>query len=405
MPFFTYRAIDGGGEIVNGIIEGADESAAYDSAVSSGLHILKIRKASPLSDMYLKKLRTWGIKSREIIEFASNLSVMLRAGIPLVTAIQDIADTMDNKRFRSRLLDIKRSVELGSGFSGALSQHRDIFPEIFINLIAVGEETGRLDESLSDVAKHLQRMEDLRSAIIRALMYPSFALVGTTGALLFWLIYVLPKMSQLFIAMDIELPPLTMFLIMASEFCSKNWYLFFVLPALVYGLGVILSRFEKTKYYLDAALLRIPIVGLILYNKLLALFAEQFRILIAAGVTIDRTFDIMIRVISNLVFRRALAAVKESVLLGSRINEALKQYPSLFPNLVVRMISIGEATGNLNEQFDYLSDYYLKKLDDISEKLGKMIEPIVIVVIGGIFVIIILGLLSPIYDLISGLGG
>ena len=404
MPFFAYKAIDNTGLVVKGFVEESNIEVAYSSITSSGLHILNVRRSSRALDLYLQKLRSWGIKNRDVIEFASNLAVMLRAGLPLTTSLSDIIETMDNKRFKSKLIDIKRSIELGSGFSIALSQHKDVFPEMFVNLIAVGEETGRLDESLSDVAIHLQRMEDLRSAIIRALMYPVFALLGTFGALLFWLVYVLPQMSELFVSMDIELPALTKFLMVASDYSQANWHLFFVVPVAIYAGIKMLSQIERTRYYIDAAKLRIPIVKLILHNMLLALFAEQLRILVAAGITIDRAFDIMIKVINHAVFKKALIEIRESILLGSKISEAIKKHKTLFPNLVIRMISIGESTGNLNEQLNYLSEYFLKKLDDISDKLGKLIEPIIILVIGAIFVIIILGLLSPIYDLVAGVG-
>jgi type II secretory pathway component PulF len=404
MSFFTYKAINSNGEIVKGFVEGSHPDLAYDLVSSSGLYVLSIRPTSRFSNLYLKKIKTWGIKTKDVVEFANNLSVMLRAGLPLITSLQDIADTTDNKKFRSRLLDIKRAIELGSSFSSALSYHRDIFPEIFINLVKVGEETGRLERSLSDVAIHLQRMQNLKEAIIRALMYPAFAILGTTGAILFWLIYVLPKMADLFNTMSIKLPIITQILIMASDFSRANWYLFLLVPVVIYVIIKLLSRQERTKYYVDAAKLKAPIVRLVVYNKLLALFAEQLRILLTAGITVDKSFDIMINVVNNVVFKRALERVKEDILLGSRINEALKKHNSLFPNMVVRMISIGEASGNLGEQLDYLARYFIDKLDDISQKMGKLLEPIIIIIVGSIFMIIILGLLSPIYDLISGIG-
>ncbi|RJQ56609.1 MAG: type II secretion system F family protein [Nitrospiraceae bacterium] len=404
MPFFTYKAINNSGELLKGIVEDVDAVHACDNISASGLHILKIRQSHRLADFYLKKLRVWGVKTGAVIEFASSLAVMLRAGLPLVTSISDIALTTDNRRFGARLLEVKRAIELGSSFSSALAAHGDIFPEIFINLVTVGEETGKLDESLSEVAVHLQRMEDLRSAMIRALIYPVFALVGTMGALLFWLIYVLPKMSSLFASMDVKLPALTQYLITVSGFSQKHWYVFLIAPLAFYALVMFLTKKESTRYYVDAVKLKVPVLKMLLSNKLLALFAEQLRILVTSGVTIDRSFDIMINVVDNSVFRMALIDIKENILLGSKISDAVKRHEALFPNLVVRMISIGESTGNLNEQLNYLSEYYLKKLDDISQKMGKMIEPIIIVIIGSIFLIIILGLMSPIYDLISEIG-
>jgi type II secretory pathway component PulF len=404
MPFFAYKAVNNDGRVIRGTVEKPDIDLAYDNVASSGLHVLTIQESSSVLDFYTRRLRIWSVKRPEIIEFAKNLSVMVRSGMPLMTSISDMAESVDNRKFGERLHDIKRTVELGSSFSSALGNHNDIFPEIFINLIAVGEETGRLDESLSDIALHLQRMEDLKSAITRALMYPVFALVGTLGALLFWLIYVLPKMSALFTSMDVELPVITQNLILASNFSKNYWYIYILLPLFIYIILVLLSKKEATKYYIDSAKLKLPVIRLIVHNKLLALFAEQLRILMSAGVTIDRSLDIMINVIDNVVFKRALLDTREKIMLGSMVSDALKGHRGLFPNMVMRMIAIGESTGDLNEQLNYLSEYFLDKLDDISNKLGKMIEPLVILVIGGMFMIIILGLLSPIYDLISGIG-
>jgi len=211
-------------------------------------------------------------------------------------------------------------------------------------------------------------------------------------------------MSSLLTSMDVKLPALTLFLIAASSFSQEYWYVYFAVPAAIYILIVLLKRRESTKYYVDAVKLKIPILKLLLFNKFLALFAEQLRILVTAGVTIDRSLDIMINVINNSVFKKALVDIKENILLGSRISESIKRHEGLFPNLVIRMISIGESTGNLGEQLNYLSEYYLKKLDDISQKMGKLIEPIVIMVVGSIFLIIILGLMAPIYDMISQIG-
>jgi type II secretory pathway component PulF len=293
---------------------------------------------------------------------------------------------------------------LGSSFSAAISLHQDIFPEIFINLVSVGEETGRLGESLSDIVVHLQRMEDLKNAIKRALMYPVFAITATTGTLLFWLIYVLPKISGLFKELGVKLPLLTRILIAASAFSRANWYIFILMPLIIFIGFKLLSRKEATKYYIDKAKLKTPIIKLIVWNKLLALFSEQFRILLAAGLPIDRSFDIMIKVIDNVLFRKALLTAKEDILHGSRINEALKKHGTLFPSLVTRLIYIGEETGNLVEQLNYLTEEYIKKLNDTSQKMEKLIEPIVIVVIGLFFMVIIMGLLFPVYNLVSSVG-
>lgn len=235
-------------------------------------------------------------------------------------------------------------------------------------------------------------------------MYPVFAITATTGTLLFWLIYVLPKISGLFKELGVKLPLLTRILIAASSFSRANWYIFILMPLIIFIGFKLLSRKEATKYYIDKAKLKTPIIKLIVCNKLLALFSEQFRILLGAGLPIDRSFDIMIKVIDNVLFRKALLTAKEDILHGSRINEALKKHGTLFPNLVTRLIYIGEETGNLVEQLNYLTEEYIKKLNDTSQKMEKLIEPIVIVVIGLFFMVIIMGLLFPVYNLVSAVG-
>jgi len=201
------------------------------------------------------------------------------------------------------------------------------------------------------------------------------------------------------------LPLPTIIIIAASDFTRANWYLILLLPIIIFIALKLMSKKETTRYYIDVAKLKLPIVKLVVSNKLLALCTEQLRILLAAGLPIDRAFDITIRVVDNLVFRKAITAIREDILLGSRIHEAIKKQGMLFPNMVSRLIHIGEETGNLPEQLDYLSREFIKRLNILSQKMEKMIEPIVIGVVGGIFLLIIVGLLTPIYNLIAKIGG
>lgn len=403
MPLFSYKAIDGSGAIVRGVIEGRDMDIAYDSIASTGLHVITIKRLNEYIGYIAKILRARRINRKDIIGFANNLSVMLKAGMPLLTAISDIADTMENRYFQGRINSIRRSVELGSRFSDAVAAHKDIFPDIFVRLITIGEETGHLDRSLSDIAAHLQTMEDLASSIKRALIYPVFAIVATTGAMLFWFTYVLPKVIVIFKDMGIILPLSTRILLYMSNFSQSYWYLILISPVIAFLLIRILKRRGETRYYIDMAKIKLPVMKHIVYNKLLVLFSEQLKILTIAGITIDRSFEIISDVIGNDVFKLAITESRELITAGSRISDALGRY-KVFPPLVVRMISIGEASGTLDKQFSYLSEYYLKRLDDISEKMGKMIEPIVIGVVGLMFALIIMGMLFPIYDLISKFG-
>lgn len=403
MNYYFYKAINVDGSLVDGIVEAENQAAVYEDLTAKSLRVLAVKKASRIAARIRQHFASRQVKRVDIIECIRNLSVMLTAGIPLLSSLEDSIEATDNKSLKSALTDAKKEIELGLNFSDALSRQKAIFPDILIRLVKVGESTGRLDKSLTDVADHLQRIEDLSQAIKRSLFYPIFAIVTTTGAMVFWFVYVLPKIMNVIQEMGVELPLITRALMAVSNAISTYWYV--ILGLVVLGVIAIqaMRTQEKTRFYYDYMLLKLPIAKLIVYNKLLALFAEQMRILIVAGLTIDRTLDIVAGVIDNLVFRRAIVAVRESVLLGSRISDTLKDH-KIFPPMVTRMVNAGEKSGNLDTQFSFLSGYYIKRLDDISSKLGKMIEPILLSIVGLVFILILMAVLLPVYELVSKVG-
>ena len=404
MAYFTYTAVDRDGSLVKGAFEGPDLETARDTVSSSGLYVVAVRQTGKYGELARKLALSRSVKKAEIIEFSKNLSVMLRAGVPVLKALSDIAGGLENRYFKQTVNGLRRKIELGMGFSESAASYPKVFPEIFVRLSMVGEETGNLDKSLSDVAEHLEKIEDLRGAIKRALIYPAFAVTATFGALLFWLVYVLPKVMAVFTDMHLSLPLPTRLLLYASGFTGEYWYLMAAAPVAAFQGVALLRRNKKILYRSDALFLRIPVAGLVARNMLLALFAEQMRILSIAGITVDRSLKIVSEVIGNEVFRTALQGVREDIALGSRISDAVSKQ-KVFPALVKRMLEIGETTGSLDEQFMYLAGHYLKILDGLSQKIGKMVEPIVIGVVGLMFALIIMGLMLPVYDLVARIGG
>ncbi|MFQ5736709.1 MAG: type II secretion system F family protein [Thermodesulfobacteriota bacterium] len=403
MPFFSYKAINAEGGVIKGSMEGEDIDTVRDAVTSAGLYIINLKRTNPRLSSLRRFIRIRSIKRTEIIEFASNLAVMLRAGMPILMAHSDIARTLENRYLRQTVNSMRRMIELGSGFSEA-AEAQGVFPDIFVRMTRVGEETGKLEKSLLDVAAHLQKMEDLSAALKRALIYPAFAVISTLGALLFWLIYVLPKIMDIFTDMGLALPLPTRILLFMSGFTQSYWYLMVIIPvSIFFALGYLKRRNRKVAYYLDMAKIKAPVLKHISYNRLVALFCEQMRILNTAGIPIDKSLRIVSEVIGNEVFRTAIDRIREEIALGGRISDSLGRQ-KVFPLLVTRMVDIGEASGSLDEQFEYLSGHYLARLDDISQKISKMVEPLVIGVIGLMFALIILGLLLPVYDLVSKVG-
>lgn len=403
MNSYSYQAVDGTGQQVRGLIEAETPESASDTLSGQGLYVLSIRTISGLEEIFQKLTTGKQVKRSDLIDFAGNLSVMVGAGLPILTSLEDLAAATTNEAFQRLISQIREDIKLGRGFSDAIAAHPDAFPDIFVRLVRVGEETGRFDKSLSDVAEHLQRIEDLSSSIKRALIYPFFAIATTMAALVFWMIYVLPKMIPVLKGLGVKLPLLTRGLILASSLSRNYWYVALILPALVALTVRLMKRSEAGRLRIDRIKLVLPIYGLIENNRLLALFSEQMRIMIVAGLTFDRTLGIIVQIMTNEVFRRALATVREEITYGSGIADALRRH-EIFPALLVRMVGVGEKSGSLDDQFSFLAKHYLKKLDDISGKLGKLIEPMVIIFVGILFAIIILGLLLPIYDLVARVG-
>lgn len=400
---YYYKAVNRDGMVVKGTVRGANLGAAREYVLATGLYILKIRESKGLS-RWLKSLAFSAKASkRDIIEFSRSISTMLRSGVPVLMAISEISRGTDNRAFREALEDTAKDVEDGACFSEAFEKQKNVFPDILVRLSKIGEETGRLDRSFEDAATHLEKMEELYSTMKKALMYPVFAVVFTFGALVFWLVFVLPKVMALFTDMNITMPLPTRLLLVTSRFCRGYWFVLVLLPAAVVGILALLRRNRRTKYYLDLAVLRMPITRHITYNWLLTFFCEQLRILIGAGIPINRALTTIYASLGNEVMRTATEKVREDVESGSSISTALEKH-AVFPGLMTRLVAVGEKSGSLEAQFSYLGEYYGKRLNDFSEKLGKMLEPLIMSVVGVMFALIILGLLMPIYDLISKVG-
>ncbi len=400
MPEYTYLAINPAGSVVKGQVEADTEGDARRQLEGQGYVIMEIKGLSRIAGRITSAIAGFKVKRVELIEFANNLATILKAGLPLITALDDLAETTTNKYLKMAIKKARDDVVSGSSLSEALQRQRHVFPDILIRLASIGENTGRLEVSIKEAADHLQRIEDLASMIKRAMMYPMFALVTTGGALIFWLIYVLPKILTVIKEMGVQIPAITKLLMLLSNVMTQRWYAILLGIVFMVIAYAILSRHPRTKYYVDLLKIRAPIIKEIVYTKLLALFAEQMRILVSAGIIIDRCFEATAKAIYSDVFKRAIEDARQRLIKGEGIANSLKAQ-KVFPLLVIRMVEVGERSGNLDEQFKFLSDFYYEKLEAFTEKLGKVIEPILIALVGGMFALVAIGLMMPLYDLIT----
>ncbi len=328
----------------------------------------------------------------------------MKAGLPINTALSELAMDADNPQLRSILEDVAHRVQTGMSFSKALSKYSKYFSEITVSLVRIGEETGQLDNTLKDAADHLKRITDLVSKTKSAMIYPSFAFVAMIGTMIFWLVVVMPKMIKAFESFQIELPP-----------DDKIHHGYVKLPAGVsdtaysgiccdlFSLMVFLRRTnEKYRYITDKILTKLPIFGQIVRNFNFAFIAEYIRLMISAGLPLYMALSIMEESLKNMVYRRSIENSRELISMGKSFSAALGEQ-KMYPNIILRMINIGEQTGNLDTQLDNVAQYYYYKVDYIATNISKMIEPLIIGFIGIFMLIIMLGLMGPIFSLISNM--
>ena len=345
------------------------------------------------------------IKRPVLAEMLNNIAVMLKSGLALISALQEAAASAEIPEAQGDINDIVTHVQGGMSFSAAASKYPYIFPSTVIHLIRMGEETGQLDKMMADASAHLKRVHGIISDTKQALLYPAIVFTVMGAGVFFWFYYVVPKIVALFSEMDVVLPPLTIFLIAVSDFTRSN------LPAVLLTIiGVFifinLSRRgnRKFKRMTDALLLKLPVARTLITASELAFITEYFSMLLNAGIDILQSLQIVIDSVGSEVYRDKLSDVKTAISKGEGISDAF-QSADIFPAFVVRMINVGEMSGSLTEQLDYVSEEYRQKLSLLVASLGKMLEPIVLIVAGSFFAVIIIALLLPIYDLLSQVSG
>ena len=410
MSYFRYKLMEPTGRISSGII-----NLPYKDVLSAVTHLERGDNTS----IYVKKLgvvasfifQLLSLRFRRRVsrsfqaEFLSNISMMLRSGMTLTTALEEGASTSESPDFESDITDMITAIQGGATFSEAADKYRYIFPKTVIYLIRMGEETGRLDKMLQDASEHLKRIQNIISDTKQALLYPSFVFIAMGAGLLFWFYYVVPKILSLFKEMDVTLPSLTIFLLKISEFI-QNHFLSMVL-GLALAIFIVVTAYKenrKVKRTTDALLLKLPLSSTIISASTMAFITEYFSLLIKAGIDILQCMTILKESIKNEIYREKLGEVREDLARGEGIADSFRSV-LIFPLFVIRMINVGELSGTLPEQLSYIAEDYRNKLTVLVATIGKMIEPIVLVVAGAMFAIIIAGLFLPIYDLVSRVSG
>ncbi|MGV8969706.1 MAG: type II secretion system F family protein [Microbacteriaceae bacterium] len=399
---FAYAAVDANGKTVNGRVEARNEQGALQKLRSSGVMPTSIEENSGGTglnrEISLPSFFDARVKPKDLAVMTRQMSTMIAAGLSIVRTLTIIAEQTPNKKLQATMRAVHAEVETGTSLSEAFGMHPLIFPRLMIHLIRAGETGGFLDKSLDSVAVNLETEVKLTSTIKSALTYPVAVLVIAVVAVFAMLIFIVPVFQGMFKSFGGELPVMTQVLVTLSE--NMIWLVPLTVVIVVTSI-ILWRRFKHTdavRSKADTILLKLPVFGELLQKVAIARFSRNFATMTGAGVPILQALNIVGDTSGNYVIERACERVQDSVRQGRSIAAPLAE-EAVFPSMVVQMIAVGEDSGALETMLDKVADFYEAEVQATAESLTALIEPIMIVVIGGILGGMIVALYMPVFSI------
>ena len=412
---FEYKGI-AEGKYTEGIIEALDKDEASfklrekkviitSMTLVKGQKIKKLKKAGQ-GEGFLGNLFIGQVKTADLSLFSKKISTMIRAGLPILDSFKMVEEQTENKRLKLIIHQISKDLEAGTSLSKCFAKNPAVFDKIYVNMIKAGEASGKLDIFLTKLTEILERREDIRRKIKSASFYPKILFFVAGGITVFMLLKVVPIFEEMYGGMGVPLPGLTKMIISASNFVqSKAGVMSFVILGLAYYLfGFANKRFPKFKRRIDKLSFKLPIFGNLIAQSIYARIALIMSNLVAAGVSVIETLEIVKETNDNLIVSDAIENVKRGIFSGVDLSKLFLKEP-VFPAQFGQLIAVGEKTGNLEEMFTSIANYYQEEFDNAVETLSTAIEPIMIVLIGTLIGFLLLAMYMPIFNAGSVVGG
>jgi len=397
---FNYQARSKDGEVQTGTVEAPSREAALALLQKNRLFVTFLEKTGEAQPFFTKKIKLFErISKKDIVNFSRQLALMFKAKIPLVQSLHSIAEQTKNPSLREKILSLSQEVEAGTLFSQALAAYPNLFSTFYVSMVKSGEASGTLSESLTYLVDHLEREYHLASKIQGAMIYPALIVVVVIAVLMLMMFFVIPSMSKTLTESGQDLPVITKAVIGLSDFLRAwGWALLLViLPALV-----ILFRYFKTttgKKFKDKYILRIPMIGSFLRMTYLSRFAENLSTLISGGLPIVNALEITGEIVGNNVYQTIVFEVRDEVKKGESISKILAKYPGEFPPILTQMVTVGEKTGTLDESLMNVVDFYREEVERTIDNLLSILEPVMIIFLGGIVAGLMAAVLLPLYKM------
>jgi type IV pilus assembly protein PilC len=396
MASFSYRAIDQEGSIQSGSLDAANGVDLELRLRRMGLDLIKFEtlKKSALSSG--RK-----VTRPELITFCFHLDQLLRAGVPIIEALVDLRDTVENPAFRKIVGSLLEDIEGGLKLSDAMENHPTAFDRVFVALIRTGEQTGQLPEVLTKLTENLKWQDELASQVRKAMMYPLFAGSIIIAAVFLLMIFLVPQLAGAMKQLTTNPPQATMILIAVSAVMKQFWYMFLFTPVIaIIAIWLIAKTHEPFRYWLDTMALKVPIFGPLNQKIILARFSTYFALMYQSGLSVLDCIQISEKIVGNRVLEIGLQRVGRDITDGTGIMQAF-QNVRMFPPLVLRMLKVGESTGGLDTALLNVSYFYNREVKEMVSRLQELLQPALTMILGLMLIGILVTIFLPMYDVIA----
>lgn len=396
MPIFIYKANNRAGKKIKGDLDAPSLDMAETVLKRRGFSEIKV-KPKP-KDILEGTFLEGGVSSRDMVVFSRQFSTMINSGVPILQSLQVMCDQTENKKLRRKLYEVKNDIESGSSLYEGLSKHKDVFDDLYTNMVDAGETGGVLDVVLDRLAQYIEKVARLKAKVKSAMIYPGVIVTVAIAVIAIILIFVIPTFEQMFADFGGALPAPTQFVINLSRFAKGN-ILYIILGLIAAFIAFkMFYRWERGKILVDNWILFVPVFGPLLRKVVVARFSRTLSTMISSGVPILNALDIVSRTSGNKTVEHAVQDAKKSISEGQTLSEPLDE-TGIFPPMVIHMISIGETTGALDTMLGKIADFYDDEVDVAVDTLTSLIEPIMIVILGVIVGGLVISMYLPIFQI------
>lgn len=400
---YSYTGRDLYGNRLHGEISADNLDDARRILNERGIHVLQVNEFKKSGIPFLKS--GGKVKGTQLSNFAKEMSVMVRAGIPQDAALRSSERQVEGTAFGNILHEVRNDVSAGSSLSVALSKHPHVFDTIFVNMIRAGEESGAIDEAFDNLSDFIKRQEQIRQKVISALIYPALILGFTFLGSLFLIIFVFPRLEDMYASLGGDLPAITRFFLNLKDFLLAYWYL------LISGFGAVTFTFfrwlktNRGKRWKDRTLLKVPLVGPFLQKMAVIRFAKTLASLVMTGTNITRSLEIAGKSSGNTLIEDAVVDMIDGLRQGETITQRLRKYEHVFLPMFISLFSTGEQVGKIDEMLNHVTVYYEGEIEETASRLSSILDPILMGIMIVVIGVILIALYMPVFQMSSLLSG